>query len=86
MTKTDGERFDIFELFACPLCRDRPLKLSEIQTPDEPKETGNVVFIFFCKKCDAEVQYSFLLDAPEELRETMWKAVARASSTQATGT
>ena len=82
MTKTDGERFDIFELFARPLCRDRPLKLFEIQTSDEPEETGDVVFIFFCKKCDAEVQYSFLLDTLEEVKETIRKAVARAIATQ----
>lgn len=84
MTKTDGERFDIFDLFACPLCRNRPLKLFEIQ--EDEHQTGDVVFIFFCKKCDAEVQYSFLLDTREEVRETMRKAAARALSTQETGT
>ena len=63
---------ELFEgLFACPLCRHKPLKLFEAHfDPDVP----DVLFIMFCKRCDAEVQYDMMRDTIEQVKEDLLKA------------
>ena len=63
---------ELFEgLFACPICRHRPLKLFEARfDPDVP----DVLFIAFCKRCDAEVQYDIMRDTIEQVKEDLLKA------------
>lgn len=63
---------ELFEgLFACPLCRHRPLKLFEARfDPDVP----DVLFILFCKRCDAEVQYDVMRNTIEQVKQDLLKA------------
>jgi hypothetical protein len=77
MTKVDAGRDDIPDFFSCPLCRDKPLKLFDIE---HEQGVPDVLFIFFCSKCDAEVQYSIMRDTMEEVKETLMRARMRATA------
>jgi hypothetical protein len=68
----DPELVDLFEdVFACPLCGHKPLKFFEAYfEPSVP----DVLFIMFCRRCQAEVQYSMSGDTIEETKEDLLKA------------
>jgi hypothetical protein len=63
---------ELFEgLFAWPLCSHEPLGLFEARfDPGAP----DVLFIMFCKRCDAEVQYDIMRDTIEQVKEDLLKA------------
>lgn len=63
---------ELFEgLFVCPLCRQKRLKLFEARfDPEAP----DVLFIMFCHRCDAEIQYSITRDTIEEVKEDLVEA------------
>jgi hypothetical protein len=63
---------ELFEgSFSCPHCRHTPLKLFEAHfDPDVPE----VLFIMFCRRCDAEVQYAMIRETIEQVKEDLLKA------------
>ena len=69
---------ELFEgSFSCPHCRHKPLKLFEAHfDPDVP----DVLFIMFCKRCDAEVQYDMMRDTIEQVKEDLLKARTSATA------
>lgn len=74
----DPELHHLFgDLFVCPLCRQKPLNFFEARfDPENP----DVLFIMFCKRCDAEVQYSIIRDTIEEVKVDLLKARAFATT------
>jgi len=71
--KKNAELYGSFiDLFACPLCRYKPLKISEAYFDD----AFNAVFRLFCKKCHGFIEY-FVggnTETIEETREILSKA------------
>jgi len=58
------------DLFACPLCRYKPLKITEAYFDECP----NAVFTLVCEKCHGFVEYFVGGDTIEETREMLRKA------------